>query len=286
MPHSASMKLTCCECGTSIHRKGVRGRRPKRCRACRLKFKRESVHSGPQAKHKKPCIQCHAEFITARARQKFCCHACSSNARMKTESRPCKNAKCAKRFDCRPCSSQQFCSKECWAEHKTHSRPKCKCQQCGRHFRKRSVVNAWRGKNKFCSRECAFDYRWGVGRPRKGGTSQSKVRWAQRTRCTTLKHRCRFYGCHFDPQCTREAVCERDEWICQLCGIQCNKQTYLLVPGTRRIDPRNAEHDHIWPLSMPGGPGNVFFNSQCLCRKCNGKKRSSGGGQLRLSYAG
>jgi 5-methylcytosine-specific restriction endonuclease McrA len=61
----------------------------------------------------------------------------------------------------------------------------------------------------------------------------------------------------------------------------CNKE-YVLDPVTFTPDLRNAEHDHIWPLSVKGSPGNVFENSQCLCRKCNMAKGDTAEGQLRL----
>jgi 5-methylcytosine-specific restriction endonuclease McrA len=70
--------------------------------------------------------------------------------------------------------------------------------------------------------------------------------------------------------------------VCQKCGILCNKE-YALHPVTLAPDMRNAEHDHIVPLSVgPTSPGNVFENSQCLCRKCNSDKGDKVEGQLRL----
>jgi 5-methylcytosine-specific restriction endonuclease McrA len=85
----------------------------------------------------------------------------------------------------------------------------------------------------------------------------------------------------FDPACTREAVLARDNNVCQKCYIKCNKE-YRLHAKTKTPHWRNAEHDHIVPLSVPGSPGNVFENSQCLCRRCNAKKGNTPEGQLRL----
>jgi len=98
---------------------------------------------------------------------------------------------------------------------------------------------------------------------------------------TSLRKRCKVFGVTFDPACTRQAVLERDGWRCQKCRILCNKE-YKLDAATKSPDWKNAEHDHIVPLSVSGSPGNVFENSQCLCRRCNCKKSDKPEGQLRL----
>lgn len=234
--------------------------------------------------HHAACIFCGKNFRSHRSDQKYCSHDCSHLADRSRQSLKCHQ--CGKQFEEKSCraKTRRYCSWACWQE--SHGASRCQCQQCGKEFKRKAYKHAWQGKNKFCSRECAWDHRWGADRPRKTTSEKAKRSWAQKARATTLKHKCRHYGCHFDPACTREAVCERDGWVCQQCGIQCNKGEYLFIPGTRRLDPKNAEHDHIWPLSMPGGPGNVLSNAQCLCRKCNGKKRAKGGSQLRLAYAG
>jgi hypothetical protein len=102
---------------------------------------------------------------------------------------------------------------------------------------------------------------------------------------TSLRKKCKILGVPDDPECIREAVCERDKWVCQMCGIDCLKE-WTFNKETRQIDPRSAEHDHIIHLTATGSPGNVFPNSQCLCHACNNRKRDSVWGQLRLDLEG
>lgn len=281
------MCIACCDCSSEIIRSpSGRGRIPKRCDQCKAAHiaKAERLRKRHQVKrHRLVCQNCGGDFDTCRPRQKYCSPQCRQLASRQRQRICCQE--CGMDFDCVAgrAEARKFCSMDCWL--KAHAVPTCQCHNCGKDFPRKSYTHPWQGKNKFCSRECAWDHRWGADRPRKGGTASAKKTWAQRSRTTTIKHRCEHYGCPFDPACTREAVCERDGWVCQKCGVQCHKGECRMIPGTRRPDPRNAEHDHIWPLSMPDGPGNVMSNSQCLCRTCNGRKRAKGGSQLRLAYA-
>jgi 5-methylcytosine-specific restriction endonuclease McrA len=69
--------------------------------------------------------------------------------------------------------------------------------------------------------------------------------------------------------------------------VQCHKGRHRFNKRTRKMSRRNAEHDHIVPLSAKNSDkGNTFDNSQCLCRKCNGRKRSRRGAQMRLPFVG
>jgi 5-methylcytosine-specific restriction endonuclease McrA len=146
---------------------------------------------------------------------------------------------------------------------------------------KHRTKDTWKNKGKYCTPECYQDHRWGKDRPRQPRSQTAKLTASRHALATSLRKRCKVYGVTFDPACTREAVLERDNWVCQKCRKKCNKD-YRCVAGTRRPHKRNAEHDHIIPLSVPGSLGNVFENSQCLCRECNGKKHDKPQGQLRL----
>jgi hypothetical protein len=283
--------LSCQGCGVDLS-PAKRGRRPKWCEGClptvrsqQEKDRRQRAKAiGTDRIHRAACKQCGVEFGSSRKNQKHCSTEC---AHLASRNRlPVTCLQCGEAFEESVCraSARRFCSWACWQE--SHAIPPCKCQQCGKDFKRKLYSHAWQGKNKFCSRECAWDARWGEGRPRKGGSAAAKRSWSQKTRTTTIRHRCKHYGCPCDVTCTREAVCERDGWVCQQCGIQCHKGEWRIDAATRKTDPRNAEHDHIWPLSVRGGPGNVLENSQCLCRRCNGKKRNKLGGQLRLSLTG
>lgn len=275
----------CVECGGSVGTPPKRGPMPKRCPACaaareRLRLAAKNMGGRPKP-HRLECRQCGGGFDSAIKRQKYCSPKCSQAASRNRVTVCC--AECESLFE-HASKDRKYCSWDCW--QKSHAVPKCRCHNCGNDFPRKSYTHPWQGKNKFCSRECAWDHRWGADRPRLPRSSDHRNAWSRRSRITTLKHRSRHYGCPFDPSCTREAVCERDGWVCQKCGVQCHKGEHRMIAGTRRCDPRSAEHDHIWPLSLPGGPGNVMSNSQCLCRKCNGRKRNKGGSQLRLAYVG
>lgn len=59
-------------------------------------------------------------------------------------------------------------------------------------------------------------------------------------------------------------VFKRDQWKCQLCGIETPKT----LRGTHE---HNApELDHVLPLARGGS--HSYANTQCLCRSCNGWK--------------
>lgn len=66
----------------------------------------------------------------------------------------------------------------------------------------------------------------------------------------------------------KEAVFERDNYTCQICGIS---RDFLedLCPGLG--DYLLLEADHIRSVKC-GGSGNDIDNLQCLCWRCNRKK--------------
>lgn len=78
-----------------------------------------------------------------------------------------------------------------------------------------------------------------------------------------LRTRCKRFGVEFDSKVTRLAVCNRDRWICAICGVKTIKATSLTNPH-----PREATLDHISPLSRRT-KGNTWDNVQCACRRCN-----------------
>jgi 5-methylcytosine-specific restriction endonuclease McrA len=146
---------------------------------------------------------------------------------------------------------------------------------------KHRTNNLWKNKGKYCCPECYRDHRWGSDRPRIRRSRAARRSASEHALARSLRKRCKVFGVTFDPACTREAVLRRDNLRCQKCRIVCNKE-YVLHPHTFTPDLRNAEHDHIVPLSVEGSPGNVFENSQCLCRGCNMAKGDTAEGQLRL----
>lgn len=204
----------------------------------------------------------------------------------------CANALCSKTFYVTPSSyakGVRCCSRQCRAQHMRL--PDCFCQNpaCGKKIERPAQgprsTKLGKDSRKYCSPKCYADHRWGADRPGTGWGEVGRKKAAASALATSLRKKCRLLKVPDDPECTRLAVCERDGWVCQLCGIDCNRE-YVIDPATRRPDDRNAEHDHIIATTAPGSPGNVFPNSQCLCRKCNNKKRASSNGQLRLDLEG
>lgn len=279
--------LTCQRCGSAACTVPRRGRPSRWCKDC-LRSVRTEQGRARRARAKaderdKPhlivCNSCQVEFRSNR--KTTACAACVKRIRHENfyVTVPCSACGQAHERSRLRLTTTMFCSMECFRAHR--AAPIVQCQHCGKDFKRKAHATPWHGKNKFCSQECSLTSRWGESRPRKESSPQAVQRAARRARMTTLKHRCRKYGVPFDPECTREAVCERDEWKCQECGIQCHKGPWRINRKTRKASLRNAEHDHIIPLAW-GIPdkGNTFENSQCLCRKCNGRKSCKRGGQL------
>jgi len=238
--------------------------------------------------HSKTCPMCSREFKSVTRRQKHCSTECAHLAHRRRVTLKCANPQCGKDFDkcqAQAANGRKFCSWECFQA--VHGADLCTCQGCGKLFKAKSYKYEWQGKNKYCSKDCYYDHRFGANRPGKTSSPAVIDRACRRSLATSLRKRCKVYGVPFDPACTREAVCERDGWICQECGVKCHKGRHRFNKRTRKMSRRNAEHDHIVPLSRRNpSKGNTFDNSQCLCRVCNGRKHARGGGQMRFALAG
>lgn len=278
------MYTTCVGCGLQLLRTGKRGPSKKKCKKCKAVDGVRRKHANrakSKSRHRHECQRCGTDFCSERKAQKFCCVACSRLARRKSLTAICANERCGKQFETKPgrlAKGHRFCCREC----SYHEPLICQNPACGKQFRmKNRTKNGWKNKGKYCCPECYRDHRWGERRPRLKRGDSVRRSASRSALATSLRKRCKVFGVTFDPACTREAVLNRDGWVCQKCGKVCNKE-YVLHPVTRTPDLRNAEHDHVWPLSVQGSPGNVFENSQCLCRKCNMAKGDTVEGQLRL----
>jgi len=271
----------CVDCQRPIDCCGKRGPLAKRCGQCHAKSRR----TNGRPRHCHVCKICAATFTNGRKTQ----HACSPQCRKEwanmqnlrkhhaASTKPCANPNCSKTRK----RGTKYCSTEC-----SHARfpPPLVCHnpKCGRTFRmKHATRNPWQNKGKYCCPECYRDHRWGTHRPRQKRSASVRRAAGKAALATSLRKRCKVFGVTFDPACTRQAVLERDGWRCQKCHVLCNKE-YKLDTAAKSPHWKNAEHDHIVPLSVPGSPGNVFENSQCLCRRCNSKKSDKPEGQLRL----
>ena len=291
------MSLKCCECGLQIVRQGKRGPAPKRCPACHARNRRQCSrrrHSSRKKKYAKHCEECGKDFHTDRRQQKTCCPACRAKLKRSRFQIQCANEQCKKIFDVTPsryAKGTRCCSDQCKHEHARGRGPErfCHYPACGKKIERENngPRHAARGQDsmKYCCPECYADHRWGANRPKQKRSRKTLALASASALQTSLRKKCKLLGVPNDEECTRRAVLERDGWICQRCRIECNRE-YIIDPQTRRPDPRNAEHDHIVPLTAKGSPGNVFPNSQCLCRKCNNKKSDRSWGQLRLDLEG
>lgn len=284
------MSSTCVDCGVSLRRQGRRGPIPKRCKQCKKAFSRSNRK---RQLHHHVCKICGISFESGKKKQ----HACSPACRLVWASRrdslkfhalspePCGRPSCSKNKK----QGTKYCSAECRKASQFLPARFCQNPACGKKIDRPSQgpkkIALGADKRKYCCPECFQDHRWGIDRPRKQWSEQHKVRSAASVLSTSLRKKCKLLEVPYDEECTRLAVLERDNWICQQCGIHCNRQ-YKINPKTRRPSDRNAEHDHIIAITHPKSPGNVFPNSQCLCRKCNNKKRARSTGQLRLDLEG
>jgi hypothetical protein len=151
-----------------------------------------------------------------------------------------------------------------WAKQHIISRD---CAECGRAFRCAAT-----NKKRKCA-PCASGLPQTTkciecGQPRQDGRRRCRVCWKARKRKLQKEHgnhrkKCRKYGVPYDPSVNRFGVCQRDGWICQICGVKTKK-----VANTKQPHPHEATVDHITPLAR-GTKGHEWDNVQCACRSCN-----------------
>lgn len=268
---------TCKLCSTSCTTNAKRGPLPAHCDQCRrLAENHRRKTRRPKPRHKMTCPVCHTVVFKPK-NQKCCSQKCSRLARFgeATTTASCSNPACGKSFQRykKQLSKHKatYCSYQCFSDHRHIARHCLNCKQ--------EIARAKGGRRdscKFCSKDCFFDFRWGKDRPRRKRTN----RYAAMTK---LRKRCKHYGVYHDKTLSRESVLERDGYKCQKCGVLCNKD--YKINKDRTVCPRNAEVDHIVPLSCNGSPGHVASNCQCLCRKCNMLKGARlQGDQMRLAF--
>ena len=271
---------------------------PATCKRCGQHFFAKAPHArwcSPKCKtrttYDRQCGYCEKSFTATRKPQKFCSPACGHAARDSKTEVTCANSTCGVVFFQKASQSTRkgCCSLACRQTLQNSNKPLCQNPSCGRHLSRvgRGQTGAAIGRDymKYCGRECYYNHRYGIDRPKKKSSDAAIAAASAHSLGTSLRKKCKNLGVPYDPECFRVAVCERDGWVCQLCGIEClEKWSYR--KGTRTPDKRSAEHDHIIPLTASGSPGNVFPNSQCLCNGCNNKKRDTADGQLRLDLEG
>jgi len=77
---------------------------------------------------------------------------------------------------------------------------------------------------------------------------------------STHRKRAKYFGVFYEP-ISRKKVFDRDDWQCNICGIDVIKEPLKYNSG---------ELDHIVPISKGGS--HSYLNVQCLCRRCNNLK--------------
>lgn len=108
------------------------------------------------------------------------------------------------------------------------------------------------------------------------GAPPSVVLYQQRSFCTSICSIGLGYSTHDDGRAvrlkasrtdsiSRQAVFERDDWHCYLCGR-------LTIRGASSSNGRGASIDHIVPISANGTDSSD--NLRCTCSRCNTEKGS------------
>lgn len=89
----------------------------------------------------------------------------------------------------------------------------------------------------------------------------------------SIRSRCRRHNAPYTPV-SRKKILDRDDWMCQLCGMRLlPRYTRLTDGGVHGLSPTI---DHIIPLARgPDGPGHVESNCQAACFGCNAEKRDT-----------
>ena len=259
-------KLYCNECGKKRHQVG---KSQMQCRTCgkiwmRCGPGRTAKYCSPQCRHlaKQPkrrkemaCVRCCKTWASKSGYGKLCpgCRHWRPSSGSHVE---CKH--CGKCFYRSPSCTQQHCSRLCLhaALRVWHA-----CLHCGKQFSRRKYRS--NDTRQYCRIQCYWD---------ANGMDGSKAAKARSYGLCVggVRKRCRRFGVPCDPNVTVEKVAKRDEYVCQLCGKQCNK-AWLVAKEKRTPHPRNRTVDHIIPLSE-GLYGHEWHNVQCACYSCNVKK--------------
>ena len=134
------------------------------------------------------------------------------------------------------------------------------CLECDKEFwRKPSAIK--KGNNKFCSKNCYFEWQRGRKRSSEFGTKcrmGQKRRNAKRVLITPQNKRIR--GSEEYKQ-WREAVFARDDWTCQRCGKRSKKNQYIVIHA-----------HHIKPFAVFPELRFEVDNGETLCKKCHDKE--------------
>jgi HNH endonuclease len=251
--------FTCKGCGEEV-RRNPPPQRDVRKLFCSKRCKVRAFFADTAKRREHHCAVCQSPFLGFYA-DRYCSDVCRGEAirtrwasrRTPLQTRTCRH--CGAEYQGTRVKTCSVACQRAWQGRLLRGRPKPQhathraCQRCGRAF-------AAKQKQVATCQPCArvLAPRHDHGKPRKK---------SQR------------FGVAYVAGISPEAVFNRDDWRCQLCG----RKTPKRLRGKNL--PASPELDHIIPYAAGGG--HTWDNVQCACRQCNGQKNARPLGQLRLA---
>lgn len=200
----------------------------------------------------KPCQVCGESFTPKTIRSRFCSKQCqkrNSNVQYRANmKRICERTDCERKVFSRNLCPTHY-NQTYYPER--HRKREVACVVCGTKVMRR--VDNSRLDSHCCSVECRTFRQTG-----KAGATLGIYTWN-----ADAKKRARNFGCQVIEDVDREAVLERDNWRCYLCG----KDTSLTDDP---FSSDSATVDHVIPLSRGGE--HSMRNVRCACLACNAGK--------------
>ena len=196
----------------------------------------------------KTCVICGKEFSTYKSRQKTCSTECSKIRSNKLSNVLAKKKRHEAGGRTREEIHEEAIKRKEAAEKKKaeniaywlefSERRVCEC--CGKEY------IAHYPTSKYCSDKCSRH------------VSKEKRKYA---------------GCLVDSDITLRRLAQRDDNICQICGLMVDWSDKMKAKGTVICGPMYPSIDHICPISKGGM--HAWDNVQLVHRKCNSYKRDS-----------
>jgi hypothetical protein len=222
-----------------------------------------------------PCEHCGKELLRTqrevdRNLRHFCGKACQGQWNRRTDPHRYNCVRCGKQCSMkgnpRPQQKGLYCSRKCAASTRSDKAGARKAirvawKQLGKWF------HSW-GQQEIDPRVIALERILFPSAKRLHRIKLLRVRKERAKRKSgKLRSRCKRFGVPYDSKVSRLSVCNRDGWICAICGVKTIKEA-----NRERPHPLEGTLDHIIPLSKRT-KGNTWDNAQCACRRCNCQKK-------------